>query len=190
MEDEDRDKTPPVGEEPAGDETEEIFPQDGPLRRVKLGEYIIEQGRLRQDEIRPTYSTRDALDHDVLNWEDYTDNNGHDLTFELHDPENPHELPSGTEGYGSGEMIMKQDAGALTDREMFSRYEVALRFDRILDEDGDPITAFSQGGNTYLMQVTVMVRWPRASHEDASRGEELRKNQETMTFVTYIRPRP
>ncbi len=43
MDEDSRDKTPPIGEPPAGDETEEVFAQEEPLRRIRLGEYIIEQ---------------------------------------------------------------------------------------------------------------------------------------------------
>ena len=158
-----------------------------------LGEYIIEQVRLHQDDIATNDTTSDALDNDVLNWVDYDDNEGNELTFEVHDPDKPYELEThGYDGYGSGEQIVKQledpdnpydplnpddTNNGLSGSDLFSRYEVGLRFDEIEDND-----AFSTGLGHTLMQVTITVRWPRAY------DDESRKNQETMTFVTYIRP--
>jgi prepilin-type N-terminal cleavage/methylation domain-containing protein len=164
-----------------------------------LGEYVIEQVRLRQDKIATTDNTRDALeDSNVLNWKEYTDIKGLNFTFELRDKSKPYQLPGGVAGYGSGEQIVKQLAhpensydpqhpddptNGLSGMDLFSRYEVAIRLDEIEDNN-----AFTSAGHKDLMQVTVMVRWPRAIAQSPAAGDELRKNQETMTFVTYIRP--
>ena len=43
MDEDSRDKTPPVGEPPGGDETEEVLSHEEPLCRIRLGEYLIEQ---------------------------------------------------------------------------------------------------------------------------------------------------
>jgi len=131
-----------------------------------LGEYVIEQIRLQQSEIETADDTAQALT--TLGWDDYT-YDGKQYTF---NPESP-----GSKRFGSGEQIVKQNRDDLTDQELYSRYEVTLMFDKVLNKDGDPIDSLSG-----LKQVTVTIRWPRAT----STAE--RKRQDTMTFVTYIRP--
>jgi len=153
-----------------------------------LGEYVIEQVRLHQDQIAPSNSTTQALT--ALDWGDYSYGTpSKDYTFV--DPDDPG-FPN--KNYGSGEQIIWQrqnpdnpydpddphdTSNGLSDTELYSRYEVTLKFDEIVDNDG-----FSNPSGTehYLMQVTVTVRWPRAF----SNAE--RDKQNTMTFVTYIRP--
>lgn len=134
-----------------------------------LGEYVIEQVRLNQDKIKPSDSTTLALN--TLDWKDYTYGApARTYTFDA----------DGSGDYGSGEQIVKQSGtpnSDLTDTELYSRYEVTLKFDQIVNNNG-----FTSGGDKYLMQVTVTVRWPRAF----SNAE--RDKQSTMTFVTYIRP--
>ncbi len=146
-----------------------------------LGEYVIEQVRLRQDEIATTDNTAHALD--ALDWGIYEDREGRDFTFE---PDNDNN-PAGTaDAFGTGEQIVKQldhpekdyepddpddPNNGLSDQDLFSRYEVTLKFENV--------SGFASGG---LMQVTVTMRWPRAF------SDEAREKQDTMTFVTYIRP--
>jgi len=134
-----------------------------------LGEYVIEQVRLQQSEIETGDETPQALG--TLGWDDYT-YGGESYTF---NPESP-----GGKRFGSGEQIVKQSPtpnSDLTDQELYSRYEVTLMFGKVLDKDGNEIESLSG-----LKQVTVTIRWPRAT----STAE--RKRQDTMTFVTYIRP--
>jgi len=133
-----------------------------------LGEYVIEQVRLRQGDIEPNDDTDAALT--TLEWGRYLyKSKWH--TFDA--------TTNTTDDYGSGEQIVEQSANDLTDQELYSRFEVTLEFGQI---DGTGV--FNDAGNHALMQVTVTVRWPRAS-SDAERDA-----QKTMTFVTYIRPQP
>ena len=134
-----------------------------------LGEYVINQVRLLQDKIGPSDSTTQALNK--LDWDDYI-YDGKPCTFI--DPDDPG-FPG--KNFGSGEQVVKQNVGDLTDTELYSRYEVTLKFDEIENNNG-----FTNGSDKYLMQVTITVRWPRA-FSDAERDK-----QSTMTFVTYIRP--
>ncbi|MBN1916697.1 MAG: hypothetical protein JW889_02205 [Verrucomicrobia bacterium] len=143
-----------------------------------LGEYVIEQVRLRQGEITPGSTTAAALT--TLDWDNYT-HGGTSHTFDA--TVNP---PDG-DAYGTGEKIVKQSSGSLTDTDMYSRYEVTLKFDKVLTVTSGgsvmPNNAFDlPSGGESLMQVTVTVRWPRATTEDQ------RARQNTMTFVTFIRP--
>jgi type II secretory pathway pseudopilin PulG len=145
-----------------------------------LGEYVVEQVRLRADLVKRSDATDDMLD--ALNWGDYT-YNGKKFTFDA-DPDGdgqPSTLPNNVDAYGSGEQIMWQYSSPqndLTDQEMYSRYEVTLD---LVDVDIDGSKPFS---NDELKQVIVTVRWPRAFSEQA------RKRQDTMRFVTFIRPAP
>ncbi len=150
-----------------------------------LGQYVIDQVRLHQDKIRPNFSTARALKADALNWVDYADRDGRNFTFNSH---------PGGRNFGSGEQIVRQlsateinngpddDPPGLLGRHTYSRFEVAIELGEALDEGGSGIGGFTSGNNKYLMQVTVTIRWPRAYSTDA------RRRQNTMTFVTYIRP--
>ena len=141
-----------------------------------LGEYVIEQVRLHQDKIEPGDTTKTALENkDKLNWDDY---NFDSEQYTFIDPEDD-DFPN--KNYGSGEQIVKQDDGELTDQELYSRYEVTIKLDEI-EDDGGPNDAFTDGADLELMQLTVTVRWPRAF------TDEEREKQQTMSFVTYIRP--
>jgi Tfp pilus assembly protein PilV len=121
----------------------------------------------------------------ALNWGDYT-YKGKQYTFV-----DPHD-PTYTNGknLGSGEQIMWQrqqpdnaydpddpekTTNGLGDQEMYSRYEVTLR---LTDIDNKPFS------NNELRKVIVTVRWPRAFNDNA------RRKQDTMQFVTFIRPTP
>jgi len=149
-----------------------------------LGEYVVEQVRLRQGEIKDTDLTPDALR--TLGWDDYTYES---KQYTFVDPDDP-AFPAG-KNLGTGEQIVKQMPSPisypdLTNTDLYSRYEVTLRFDKILKgvSSGNPVynDSFTTGGKTELMQVTVTIRWPRAATPDE------RKKQNTMTFVTFIRP--
>jgi Tfp pilus assembly protein PilV len=148
-----------------------------------LGEYVVEQVRLRADLVKRGNSTAQMLD--ALNWGDYT-YKGKQYTFV-----DPHD-PTYTNGknLGSGEQIMWQrqqpdnaydpddpekTTNGLGDQEMYSRYEVTLR---LTDIDNKPFS------NNELRKVIVTVRWPRAFNDNA------RRKQDTMQFVTFIRPTP
>jgi type II secretory pathway pseudopilin PulG len=159
-----------------------------------LGQYVIDQIRLHQNQIAASDDTAAALQ--TIGWEDYSDLKGNDYTFKVDDPDDPDTLP-GADAYGSGEQIVKQLAhpentydannpddpnNGLSERHAYSRFEVALDFDEVRDEGGDKMGGFTSGGNKYLMQVTVTIRWPRAY------SFEARLRQNTMSFVTYIRP--
>ncbi len=124
-----------------------------------LGEYVVAQLHLRHDDVEPGDDTGQALAG--LDWGDYT-YAGKTHTFD-----------AGASGnFGSGEQIVKQNVSDLTDEEQYSRYEVTLKFEDAL--------GFATGA---LKRVTVTVRWPRAFSNDE------RDRQDTMTFVTYIRPK-
>lgn len=133
-----------------------------------LGEYVIAQLHLLHEEIEADDDTAQALN--ALDWGDYT--------YKLR----TYTFDAGASGnFGSGEQIVKQSAtpnADLTDQELYSRYEVTLKFDEIVDNSG-----FTDGNKKYLMQVTVTVRWPRAF------SSAERDRQDTLTFVTYIRPK-
>lgn len=154
-----------------------------------LGEYVIDQVRLLEDKIGPSDTTSDALDSSKLNWEDYI-YDGKTFTFDAD--------AAGTPYFGSGEQIIWQrqnpDAlydpdnpqdpnNGLSDTELYSRYEVTLKFAEIVNNNG-----FTNGSDKYLMQVTVTVRWPRATSTNAGTRKDQQDKQSTMTFVTYIRP--
>jgi prepilin-type N-terminal cleavage/methylation domain-containing protein len=144
-----------------------------------LGEYVVDQVRLREDQVQTSDNTADALH--ALGWDEYDYDSKH-FSFD-----------AGYSGnFGSGEQIVWQRQfpnnlydpdhpedpnNGLSDQEDYSRYEVTLSFDPIEGNNG-----FHVGSDNYLMQVTVTVRWPRAFSDDA------RNKQSTMTFVTYICP--
>jgi len=154
-----------------------------------LGEYVVEQVRLNHELIGPDFDTDRALRVDALNWPNYNFQ-GKTYTFDADadGDDDPLTLPSGVDAYGSGEQIMKQmpapiQPGDLTDTDLYSRYEVTLKFDTVLGKNGAPNDAFTlPSGGKELMQVTVTIRWPRA------KDEKGRVKQNTMTFVTFIRP--
>lgn len=145
-----------------------------------LGEYVIAQLHLRHEDVEPGDLTPQALNG--LDWGDYS-YAGETHTFD-----------AGASGnFGSGEQIIWQRENpnnpynpaqpenpnnGLSDQELYSRYEVTLNFDEIVDNSG-----FTDDNEKYLMQVTVTVRWPRAF------SSAERDRQDTLTFVTYIRPK-
>lgn len=148
-----------------------------------LGEYVVEQVRVRSGLVKRTDDTAKMLK--ALNWDDY-DHNSRQFTFvDPHDPTFP-----ANKNYGSGEQIMWQrqqpdnnydpddpekTSNGLGDQEMYSRYEVTLR---LTDVDNNPFS------NDELKKVIVTVRWPRAFNDND------RRKQDTMQFVTFIRPTP
>jgi type II secretory pathway pseudopilin PulG len=131
-----------------------------------LGQYVIDQIRLYQAEIPPDESTAGALKE--LGWRPYK-YDGKTFTF--------NGMEEGR-NFGSGEMIVKEDADELDGLHTYSRFEVAIRFRPVLDENGDLV----RFPNDALMQVTVTIRWPRAY------SDEGRLRQNTLSFITYIRP--
>ncbi len=144
-----------------------------------LGQYVIDQVRLHHDDIEAGFTTDKALK--ALDWGVYKDRAGNNYTFDAT------VVPSKGDGYGSGEQIVKQlehpenDPDAhppgLNEQHTYSRFEVALDFGKVLTQNGGAISGFPG-----LMQVTVTIRWPRAY------SDEGRRRQNTITFVTYIRP--
>lgn len=145
-----------------------------------LGEYVVEQVRLQQKLVEDDDTTADALQH--LGWDDYTYES---KQYTFVDPDDP-AFPAG-KSLGTGEQIVKQMASPisypdLTDTDLYSRYEVTLNFEEIRKDKTTTNTAFTVGGKKELMQVTVTIRWPRA------KDDKERAKQNTMTFVTFIRP--
>ena len=131
-----------------------------------LAEYVIEQLRLQQDEVNninaggsPEQITDEVLSD--LGWKP----SGY--TFDAY----------GSGKFGSGELFAN---GTDTEQELFSRYEVTLAFDVVLNK----------GSDATLLQTIVTIRWPRAASGDAAERHKQQIRQDTMTFVTYIRPGP
>ena len=136
-----------------------------------LLEYAIEQTRLLAPFVPAKGDTEDCLR--AIGLEDYEDD-GEFYTWNA-------EMPLGRR-FGSGEYYETGHL-PLTGQHHYSKYELAFEFTPVRKEDGSFSTAHTnQDGSLRLMQVTVYVRWPRAS----TPKEQAKQQVESM--VTYIRP--